>query len=205
MELKAVTETYRRWAPVYDNTFGAITGAGRNRVVDYINTRTGSVLEVGVGTGLSLRGYRPHLEITGIDFSGEMLEKARDKVARDRLSHVRELRQMDARTLDFPDAAFDTVVAMYLVSVVPEPERVIAEMARVCKPGGEVLIVNHFARERGILARIERAMAPFADRLGWHSDFDMKRILGDPRLTLAEERPFPPLGIFTFLRLARAA
>jgi phosphatidylethanolamine/phosphatidyl-N-methylethanolamine N-methyltransferase len=203
MELNDVTKTYRRWAPIYDRTFGAITGIGRNRVVDYINTRQGRVLEVGVGTGLSLRRYRPHLEIVGVDFSGEMLAKARDKVARERLDHVKELREMDARSLDFPDEQFDTVTAMYLVSVVPEPERVAAEMARVCKPGGEVVIVNHFARDRGALARIERAMAPFADKLGWHSDFEMGRILGDPRLEKVEERPFPPLGIFTFLRLRR--
>jgi phosphatidylethanolamine/phosphatidyl-N-methylethanolamine N-methyltransferase len=205
MEPNAVTATYRRWAPVYDRTFGAITGAGRNRVVDHVNTRSGRVLEVGVGTGLSLRRYRPELEITGIDFSEDMLAKARAKVEALGLKNIRALRQMDARHLDFPDGQFDTVVAMYLVSVVPEPERVIAEMARVCRPGGEVVIVNHFARDRGALARIERAMAPFADRLGWHSDFDMKRILGDERLTKVEERAFPPFGIFTFLRLARTA
>jgi phosphatidylethanolamine/phosphatidyl-N-methylethanolamine N-methyltransferase len=205
MEPKAVTETYRRWAPIYDKTFGAVTGIGRNRVVDHINTRSGRVLEVGVGTGLSLPRYRADLEIIGIDFSEDMLAKAKDRVARLGLSHVRELRQMDAREIAYPDGHFDTVVAMYLVSVVPEPERVVAEMARVCRPGGEVVIVNHFARERGALARIERAMAPFADRLGWHSDFEMRRVLGDPRLVKVEEKPFPPFGLFTFLRLARTA
>ncbi len=203
MELKAVTDTYRRWAPIYDTTFGAITGIGRNRVVDYLNTRSGRVLEVGVGTGLSLKRYSPHLEVTGIDVSADMLDKAREKVRRENLDHVKAIRQMDARHLDFPDAHFDTVVAMYLVSVVPEPERVVSEMARVCKPGGEIVIVNHFARDRGMLARIERAMAPFADKLGWHPDFAMERILGDSRLSVIEKRRFPPLGIFTFLRLAR--
>jgi phosphatidylethanolamine/phosphatidyl-N-methylethanolamine N-methyltransferase len=205
MDLTAVTETYRRWAPVYDNTFGRITGIGRNRVVDHVNTREGRVLEVGVGTGLALPRYSPHLEVTGIDFSHDMLARAREKVAEQRLRHVRELRQMDARNLAFPDQHFDTVTAMFLVSVVPEPERVVSEMARVCKPGGEVVIVNHFARETGALARIERAMAPFADRLGWHSDFAMERVLGDPRLEKVEERSFPPFGIFTFLRLVRSA
>lgn len=203
MELKSVTDTYRRWAPVYDNTFGAITGIGRKRVVDYINTRSGRVLEVGVGTGLSLERYRPHLDVVGIDVSADMLDKAREKVREKNLRHVKAIHEMDARHLDFPDGHFDTVVAMYLVSVVPEPERVVAEMARVCKPGGEIVIVNHFARDRGMLARIERAMAPFADKLGWHPDFEMERILGDSRLSLVEERRFPPLGIFTFLRLAR--
>lgn len=205
MEIEAVSRSYRRWAPIYDRTFGAITDAGRLKAVDYINGRQGSVLEVGVGTGLSLGRYRPHLAITGIDISAEMLAKARAKVARDGLAHVRELREMDARQLDFPDGAFDTVVAMYVVSVVPEPERVVAEMARVCRPGGEVLIVGHFARDRGMLSLLERAFAPFANLLGWHSDFEKDRVLGEPRLAVREERTFPPFGMFTFLRMERAA
>jgi len=203
MELEAVGSSYRRWAPVYDGTFGLITRPGRRRAVEWVNTREGSVLEVGVGTGLSLRDYKPSLAITGIDFSHEMLDKARRKVREDRLGHVEELRQMDARTLDYPDAHFDTVVAMYLVSVVPEPERVVAEMARVCKPGGEVLIINHFARQSGVLATLERAFAPFANYLGWHSDFDMARVLGCDDLEVLESRTLAPLGMFTFLRLRR--
>lgn len=203
MEIEAVNTSYRRWAPIYDRTFGAITRPGRTRAVAHINARGGRVLEVGVGTGLSLRDYRGHLEVTGVDVSAEMLAKARRKVAEEGLTHVAELRQMDARTLDFPDACFDTVVAMYLVSVVPEPERVVAEMARVCRPGGEVLVLNHFARDRGMLSRVERAFAPFANLLGWHSDFAMERVLGEPRLELVERRSFPPFGMFTFLRLRR--
>ncbi len=203
MELEAVAKSYRRWAPVYDRTFGSITGRGRRRAVSHINSRSGSVLEVGVGTGLSLPDYASHLSVTGIDFSHDMLAKAREKVREENLRHVHDLRQMDARTLDFPDATFDTVVAMYLVSVVPEPEKVVAEMARVCKPGGQVLILNHFAREGGVLGRLERAFAPFADLLGWHSDFDRARVLGDQRLTLTTEETFPPLGLFSFLILSR--
>jgi phosphatidylethanolamine/phosphatidyl-N-methylethanolamine N-methyltransferase len=202
MDLNAVKSTYRRWAPVYDRTFGQITRMGRNRAVQSVNQRQGRVLEVGVGTGLSLSAYQPHLEIIGIDYSEDMLERARRRVSDEGLSHVRELRQMDARHLDFPDGHFDTVVAMYLVSVVPDPERVMAEMARVCKPGGQVIIVNHFARETGFLAMIERAFAPLADRLGWHPDFDRRRILREPSLTVTEERPMGVL--FTFLRLEKA-
>ncbi len=203
MDIGAVGTSYRRWAPVYDRTFGRITNVGRRRAVEYLNARSGTLLEVGVGTGLSLRDYRPHLSVTGIDYSDEMLEKAREKVRTEGLQHVAELRQMDARELDFPDESFDTVVAMYLVSVVPDPERVVAEMARVCKPGGEVLIINHFARERGFLAMLERVFAPFANTLGWHSDFRIDRVLGCDLLTEAERRTLPPLGMFTFLRLRR--
>lgn len=203
MEIEAVRTSYRRWAPVYDATFGAITGVGRRRAVAHVNTREGRVLEVGVGTGLALPSYAGHLEVTGIDFSDEMLARARARVEAQGLSHVRELRQMDARVLDFPDARFDVVVAMYLVSVVPEPERVVAEMARVCRPGGEVVIVGHFARDRGALALLERAFAPLANVIGWHSDFEKARVLGCPLLKLAEERVLPPFGMFSFLRMVR--
>ena len=110
---------------------------------------------------------------------------------------------MDARRLDFPDAHFDWVVAMYLVSVVPDPETVIAEISRVCKPGGQVIIVNHFARETGPLAWIERRLAPLANRLGWHADFEQGRILGEASLQVAEERRLSPAGLFTFLRLQK--
>jgi phosphatidylethanolamine/phosphatidyl-N-methylethanolamine N-methyltransferase len=204
MDLEAVTSSYRRWAPVYDGTFGRITRMGRDRAVEAVNRRQGRVLEVGVGTGLSLSSYAPHLEVTGIDYSEDMLARARARVAAEGLRHVRELRRMDARRLDFPDGHFDTVVAMYLVSVVPEPERVMAEIARICRPGGQVIVVNHFARDEGWLAWIERRLAPMADRLGWHPDFCRSRIMGEPSLQLAEERRLAPLGLFTFLRLEKA-
>ncbi|WP_209427305.1 class I SAM-dependent methyltransferase [Pararhodobacter sp. SW119] len=204
MDLEAVKSSYRRWAPVYDRTFGRITRMGRERAVAVINRSQGRVLEVGVGTGLSLSNYAPHLDVTGIDYSEDMLDRARKRVAAEGLTQVRALRQMDARHLDFPDGHFDTVVAMYLVSVVPEPERVMAEIARVCKPGGQVIIVNHFARDEGWLAWLELRFAPLADRLGWHPDFARARIMGEPSLQVTEERRLAPLGLFTFLRLEKA-
>lgn len=200
MELAAVKTTYKYWAPIYDYTFGLITRPGRRRVVDHINHREGTVLEIGVGTGLSLDRYGHHLDITGIDVSTDMLDKARDKVAEKGLTHVTRISEMDARVLAFPDNHFDTVVAMYLVSVVPEPERVLAEMARVCKPGGEVLIVNHFARKTGFLATLERLFAPLANIIGWHSDFAMERVLGEKTLETIGTASIAPFGIFTFLR-----
>jgi len=205
MDINAVSTSYARWAPIYDKTFGAITNAGRRRAVAYINKGHGSVLEVGVGTGLALRAYAPHLGVTGIDFSHDMLAKAQAKVTKEGLTHVKELRQMDARELDFPDASFDTVAAMHIVSVVPEPERVVAEMARVCKPGGQIVITNHFAREKGFLAMMERITAPFANLIGWHSDFEMGRVLGEDSLELVEQRPLPPVGMMTFLVLEKRA
>ena len=112
---------------------------------------------------------------------------------------------MDARKLDFPDNSFDTVVAMHLISVVPDPEQVMAEMARVCKPGGQILLVNHFARDEGWLAWFERKFAPFADYMGWHSNFPKDRVLGVDALNLVEEKRLTKLGLFTFLRMQKAA
>lgn len=203
MDIEAVRSSYSRWAPVYDGTFGAITRIGRHRAVDCINRRPGSVLEVGVGTGLSLDLYGPGLEVTGIDFSREMLDKAVEKVERLGLDRVRALRRMDARALDFPDNHFDTIAAMHVLSVVPEPERVMAEIARVCKPGGKVVITNHFAAERGILGALERTFAPLAHVIGWHSDFRIETVLQEPALVLEQRRILPPLGMMTLLVLGK--
>jgi phosphatidylethanolamine/phosphatidyl-N-methylethanolamine N-methyltransferase len=202
MDADAVTRTYRRWAPVYDSTFGRITEPGRRRATAHANGRGGRVLEVGVGTGLSLAQYRSGVTVTGVDFSREMLAQARDRVASDGLAHVDGLHEMDARVLDFPDDSFDIVVAMYLISVVPEPERVLAEMARVCRPDGEIVIVNHFAAQSGALARLERAFGPFADRLGWHVDFEIGTVLGSGHVAEIAREGLAPLGLFTFLRLS---
>jgi phosphatidylethanolamine/phosphatidyl-N-methylethanolamine N-methyltransferase len=204
MDAKAVQSSYARWAPIYDRTFGAATRAGRRHAVNYINARQGHVLEVGVGTGLSLAHYGPGVQVTGIDFSHEMLGKARDKVEAMDLDRVAELRQMDARTLDFPDAHFDMVAAMHVLSVVPEPERVMSEIARVCKPGGKVVITNHFKRTTGVMATLERAFAPLANTIGWHSDFEIETVLGQPSLTHEEQRELPPLGMMTFLVLGKS-
>ena len=205
MELNAVKSSYARWAPVYDKTFGVITSVGRRAAVGYINAQDGtSVLEVGVGTGLALSHYRPTLSVTGIDFSDEMLGKAIERVKSRGLHHVKSLRQMDARQLDFPDDHFDTVAAMHIISVVPEPGQVMAEMSRVCKPGGKIVMTNHFARETGFLASVEKFSAPFANQLGWHSDFEIGTVLGQPELSIVEQRPLPPMGMMTFLVLQKA-
>ena len=205
MEIQSIERSYARWAPIYDYTFGAVTNVGRRHAATLLKDLGGKVLEVGVGTGMALPFYSSRVQVTGIDFSADMLAKARDKVARNGYAHVDALHQMDARTLEFADNSFDSVAAMHLLSVVPEPERVVSEMARVCKPGGTVLIVNHFARDSGWLARLEKWTAPLENLLGWHSDFERSRVLGDPRLRLVEERTLPPLGMMTLMRLIKSA
>ncbi len=206
MDIQAVRKSYARWAPIYDKTFGALTRQGRRRAADALNGLGGRVLEVGVGTGLSLPSYRGDVSVTGIDASDEMLAKAREKVTELGLGNVEALRLMDARAMEFPDASFDHVSAMHIMSVVPEPERVMAEIARVLRPGGTVVIVNHFARDaddRSALTLLERVAAPFANLLGWHSDFSKATVMGVPGLDLIEEQHLPPFGMMTLLRFRK--
>ena len=205
MDEEAVREAYRRWAPVYDYTFGKVSTAGRRHAVEIINAGNGKVLEVGVGTGLSLPEYKPHLEITGIDLAPEMLDKARERVNNEGLKNVAGLHEMDASNLQFPDATFDTVVGMYLITVVPDPEKVMLELSRVTKPGGTVMLVNHFSQEEGVRGWVERRMAPLADLVGWHSVFDVSRVMVCPKLKLVESRSLRPWGIFTMMRFQKDA
>lgn len=205
MEIHEIQKSYARWAPVYDKTFGAVTQAGRRHAVEFVNARGGSVLEVGIGTGLSLARYHDKVEVTGVDYSEEMLAKARTKVDARGLSQVRALERMDARDLAFDDDSFDTVVAMHIMSVVPEPERVLSEMARVCRPEGIVLITNHFSRDKGPLAAVERLAAPLSSLIGWHSDFPIGTVMGESSLELVERRTLPPLGMMTLLVFRKAA
>ncbi len=195
----AVRKSYRRWAPVYDNTFGRFTTEGRRHAVEIINRRRGRVLEVGVGTGLSLPNYGGQLEIVGIDLSPEMLEKAREKCAEESLDNVTGLHEMDAGDLKFAGSSFDTVVAMYTLTVVPEPEKVMRELARVCKVGGHVILVNHFSQDEGVRGWVERRMAPFGDKLGWRPVFDVDRVMVCENLKVIDRQALRPWGLFTML------
>jgi phosphatidylethanolamine/phosphatidyl-N-methylethanolamine N-methyltransferase len=198
-----VKVAYRRWAPVYDSTFGRVATEGRHQAVEQINQSSGRVLEVGVGTGLSLPDYKPHLSITGIDLSPDMLERARERVEEENLNNVTGLYEMDAGELDFPDAHFDTVVAMYVMTVVPDPEKVMRELARVTKPGGQVLLVNHFSQEDGVRGWVERRMAPFAEHIGWRPVFDVGRVMVCDDLELQERNSLRPFGLFTLMRFTK--
>ncbi len=198
-----VKVAYRRWAPVYDSTFGLVATEGRQHAVELINQRQGRVLEVGVGTGLSLPKYAEHLDIVGIDLSPEMLDKAHQRVAEENLANVSGLYEMDAGELDFEDNSFDTVVAMYVMTVVPDPEKVMRELARVTKPGGQVLLVNHFSQTEGVRGWVERRMAPLAEHIGWRPVFDVSRVMGCNDLTLQDRRSLRPFGLFTLMRFVK--
>ncbi|MEZ5840260.1 MAG: class I SAM-dependent methyltransferase [Hyphomicrobiales bacterium] len=199
----AILAAYRRYAPLYDVVFGGITMPGRLAAARHVNHLEGRVLEAGVGTGLSLSLYAPHLQVTGIDLSPEMLQKAREKVARRGLANVEALLEMDAGNLAFPDHHFDGLVAAYVMTVVPDPARVLAEFERVVRPGGMVVLVNHFSEDKGARARIEQSMAPFAAKLGWRPEFPVEKVLGRPHLELIEETRLPPFGLFKLLAFRR--
>ncbi|MDO8422520.1 MAG: class I SAM-dependent methyltransferase [Parvibaculum sp.] len=202
---QSVLKAYARWAPVYDWSFGPISDFGRKKAIDVINKRTGTLLEVGVGTGVALPRYARHLSITGIDFSPDMLRKARQRMRSRKLRNVVGLYEMDASELRFDDGAFDTVVAMYVMTVVPDANKVLRELERVCAPGGEVVIVNHFAQDHGMRGRLERWMSPAARALGWHPDFRIETITEMTTLELVETRSLQPMGLFTMLRFRKAA
>ena len=202
LDADAVRAAYRRWAAIYDTVFGGVSAWGRRRAVAEANRLPGSrVLEVGVGTGLALPRYRSEKRITGIDLSTEMLERARTRVARENLTNVTALLEMDAEATSFAPASFDIAVAMFVASVVPNPRLLLAEMRRVVRPGGHILFVNHFAAESGPRWWAERALAPASRKLGWHPDFALEALLPREDRAVAKVRPVPPFGLFTLVRL----
>ncbi len=200
-----VRRAYARWAPVYDFTFGKVADWGRMRTVDCINAKHGRVLEVGIGTGISLPHYKRSLKVTAIDLSPQMLKRARQRVRRDRLKHIEAVLEMDAGAMKFLDSSFDVVVAMYVLTVVPDPKKVMEELERVCRPGGEVIVVNHFSQSHGIRGAVEKALAPFATRLGWRPEFPMETLMSRPRLRIVEATNLKPFGLFTMLRFRKMA
>lgn len=198
LDADAVRAAYRRWAGVYDTVFGGVSACGRRRVVAEVNRLPGTrVLEVGVGTGLALPRYLPTKRITGIDLSAEMLARARARVREQQLANVEALLEIDAEQTGFPDACFDTAVAMFVASVVPHPRRLLAEMRRIVRPGGHILLVNHFAAERGPRWWVERTLAPASRALGWHPDFAVGALFGADDQRHVTLTPVPPFGLFT--------
>jgi phosphatidylethanolamine/phosphatidyl-N-methylethanolamine N-methyltransferase len=204
METDAVRRAYKRWAPIYDNTFGKIADAGRQEAVNLVNGLGGRVLEVGVGTGMSLPNYDAGVSVTGIDLSTAMLKKARKRVAREKLANVEAVLEMDASDMDFEDGSFDVVVAMYVLTVVPDPKAVMAELNRVCKPGGDVIILNHFSSEDRFMRFVEKSFARFSEALGWRPEFPLETVMGEDDLKLVSRQFVKPARLFSLLRFRKA-
>lgn len=196
MDIQAIENAYKRYARVYDFAFGAVFQPGRKAIIERMQCQPGDhVLEVGVGTGLSLPLYPEFVKVTGIDISSEMLNRAQARVVRDRLSNVVQLSVMDAEDMKFPDNSFDKVVAMYVASVVPDPEQLVQEMRRVCKENGQIIFVNHFNSHNPLLGSFERLIAPLSRQLGFRPDFSLHRFLDETGLVTNE---IHPVNIFNF-------
>jgi phosphatidylethanolamine/phosphatidyl-N-methylethanolamine N-methyltransferase len=209
LDTNAVAKAYGRWAPVYDLVFGRVFARGRTLSIEAAERVGGRVLEVGVGTGISLPAYRRSTRLFGVDISEPMLEKARERVRELRLQNVEGIAVMDAEHLDFADGAFDVVVAQYVVTAVPDPEAALDEFARVVRPGGEIVITTRIGAEGGLRGIVEKVLSPIVNRLGWRTEFSMSRYerwaAANGTVSIVERRPLPPLGHFYLVRMKKAA
>jgi len=207
LDRDTITKAYARWAPVYDLVFGAVFERGRAAAIAAAERVGGRILEVGVGTGISLPDYSRKNRLVGIDLSEPMLRKAHERVAERNLTNVEALAVMDAERMALPDQSFDVVVAQFVITAVPNPETTLNEFTRVIRPGGEIVLVNHIGAEEGPRRVFELCFAPIARRLGWRPEFRFGRLStwaerhGGVRLV--EHRPMPPLGHFSLIRFER--
>jgi phosphatidylethanolamine/phosphatidyl-N-methylethanolamine N-methyltransferase len=201
LNLDAVKNAYRRYARQYDFYFGAVLQPGRDAVIENLNCRPGDrILEVGVGTGLSLPLYPSDVQVTGIDVSTEMLALAQARKKRLGLNHVRALYEMDAQNMEFADGSFDRVVAMYVASVVPSPKALVDEMRRVCRADGEIVVVNHFRASNPLIASMESLCAPLSGLIGFRPDIRLPDFIQQTDLDVFEANPVNLFGYWTMLR-----
>jgi phosphatidylethanolamine/phosphatidyl-N-methylethanolamine N-methyltransferase len=203
-----VEQAYDRWAPIYDLVFGGVFSKGRDAAIQATNKLGGRVLEVGVGTGISLPLYAPHVRIFGTDISEAMLEKAKRRVAEFHLKNIEGLAVMDAEKLEFSDNSFDVVMAQYVVTAVPNPEAALDEFARVLRPGGELIILTRVSADAGMRRFIEQRLQPVVRPLGFRTaEFAWSRyarwLTGARGLELVERRLVPPLGHFSLVRIRK--
>jgi phosphatidylethanolamine/phosphatidyl-N-methylethanolamine N-methyltransferase len=207
LDKQTITKAYARWAPVYDLVFGAVFERGRHAAIEAAERVGGRILEVGVGTGISLPHYSRNCRLCGVDISEPMLRKAQDRVDEFGLGNVEGLWVMDAEQLSFADDSFDVVVAQYVVTTVPNPEATLDEFARVLKPGGEIVLVSRVGAEAGLRRALEHWFAPAARKLGWRTEFSFERYARwaqqSSGMRLIERRAMPPLGHFSLIRFAK--
>src|ERR1700736_2523117 len=203
-----VEQAYDRWAPIYDLVFGGVFSKGRRAAILATNSIGGRVLEVGVGTGISLPQYASNLRVFGTDISEAMLRKAKARVDDLRLKNIEGLAVMDAEKLEFPDNSFDVVMAQYVVTAVPNPEAALDEFARVLRPGGEIILLSRVSADAGMRRFIEQRLQPVVRQLGWRTaEFAWSRyaqwLAGAHGMELVERRLVPPLGHFSLVRIRK--
>ena len=193
MDLHKVERVYSIYSGVYDQIFGRIFHESRESAVRQLNVKPGErILEVGVGTGLALPLYPTHCRVVAIDFSAGMLEKARARAEVHGLDHV-ELHRMDAARMEFEDDSFDTVMAAYVVTAVPDYRGVVSEMIRVCRPGGRIVMLNHFSNGNKLIAAVERVISPLCKHIGFRTDLALHHVLEGTSLLVSRNEKVNPL------------
>ncbi|MCK0196650.1 class I SAM-dependent methyltransferase [Ancylobacter sp. 6x-1] len=206
LDRSTVEEAYARWAPIYDVVFGAVFEPGRRMAMAQAEKIGGRILEFGVGTGIALPHYRRTNRVVGVDISEPMLQKARERVEKERLDHVEGLCLMDGAQMGFADASFDIAIAQFVITVVPQPEETLDELARVLRPGGEIILVNHLGAEDGVRASFERWFARRARKLGWRPEFQLARLrdwaLKNGTVEMVTPRNVA-LGMYTMVRFRK--
>jgi phosphatidylethanolamine/phosphatidyl-N-methylethanolamine N-methyltransferase len=204
-----IEKAYARWAPIYDFVFGALFARARRAAVDAAERVGGRVLEVGVGTGISLPDYARSTRLVGGDLSEPMLRKAHARVHELGLSNVEGLAVMDAERMGFPDSSFDVIVAQLVVTTVPNPEATLDEFMRVLKPGGEIVLVSRVGAEKGVRRMVEKWLTPVTILLGWRLEFPWARyarwVEQRSGVHVIEHRAMPPFGHFSLIRFGKSA
>lgn len=203
--LEGQQKAYEKWAPIYDKVYRRLLADAQRRSAEAAAARGDEILEVGVGTGLVLRYYPSRARVTGVDLSEPMLQKALEK----RLSHVRGLACMDACRLGFADETFDAVNVPFVITLVPDPEAALTEIARVLKPGGDIVIASKFGAEGGLQAKVEQIAAPLAKTVGWSTSFKISRVQAWAKahggIEFVDSAPTFPIGYFKIIRLRKTA
>ena len=207
LDKDTIEKAYARWAPVYDLVFGAVFERGRQAAIAAAERIGGHILEVGVGTGMCLPLYSKKCRLSGVDISEPMLRKAQERVTELGLTNVEGLWVMNGEQLSFPDDSFDAVVAQHVISTAPNPEAVLDELARVLKPGGEIILISRVGADTGVRRSFEHWFQPAARKLGWRSEFLFERYsrwtAKTPGMHLIERRAVPPFGHFNLIRFGK--
>ncbi|RMF75701.1 MAG: methyltransferase domain-containing protein [Acidobacteria bacterium] len=206
MNERVIRGFYDRFAGIYDFVFNGVFQPGRLEAVRAMDLQPGQrVLEVGVGTGLNLELYPEGVRVVGVDISLPMLREALERQRRRPPAAEVQLARMDALGLGFPDNTFDVVYAPYVVTVVPRPRQVVAEMARVCRPGGRVVVVNHFGSSKRPVQWFEKRLTPLTSHVGFRLDLPLEAILGVPGLIKEQERRVNAFGLWRLVVFGKRA
>ncbi len=191
------SKIYSEFSHLYEKIFSPFFEKRIHAVIKSLNIPPGAkVLEVGIGTGLSMSAYPAHCEVTGVDLAADMLDKAQEKADENGWRHFRLL-EMDALNLKFADSSFDYVTSFHVVSVVPDPVRMMREIHRVCKPEGSVVIINHFRSTKPVIGFLVGALTPITRHLGWDASLRLSEAFAGIPVHIEKCFKTSPFSLFT--------